>query len=78
MRLTSDCRAKALEAGIYAARDGRRIRLRRMADAHLVNAYLRALSDGEPRGVTEPLAREVVRRGLREAAEREVERRCGR
>lgn len=77
MRLDARTRAKALEAGVYAARDGRQIRLRQMADAHLVNAYLRALADGEPRAIVEPLGREVLRRNLREAAEREVERRVG-
>lgn len=75
MRLTAACRAKALEAGIYAARDGRRIAVARMHDAHLINALLRALVDGEPEVITRPLAREICRRGLEDATRAEAQRR---
>ena len=75
MRLTLSCRIKALEAGTWQRRDGTFVRVREMPDGYLINALLRTLLDREPRGITQPLAWEVKRRGLQQYAEREVERR---
>lgn len=68
-------RREALRAGQWLSQDGTQQPLRRLHDCHVVNALLRELEHGSPRGITEPLAREVAARGLREAAFAEVERR---
>jgi len=67
-RLTAPCRLQALVAGHYQTHDGSFIRLRKMLDAHLVNALLRALADKEPKTFTKILTAEVVRRGLTDYA----------
>ncbi len=64
IRLTLACRIKALEAGQWQCSDGRFIRLDEMADDHLVNALLKALTDGDPPALTRLLTAEVVRRNL--------------
>lgn len=46
-----------------------------MPAAHLVNALLKSLACGDPKGITEPLAREVNRRGLEAVAFAEAEKR---
>ena len=68
-------RAKALEAGWYESRRGR-LALRTLHDAHLVNALLATLAARDPVAITRPLAAEVARRGLREAALAQAARRA--
>ena len=67
-RLIPLYRALALAAGTYQQHDGAFIALRQMPDAHLVNALLCALVDGEPDEITTLLATEVVRRRIQKYA----------
>ena len=60
-------RAKLAEAGFYQSRSGQ-LEIAAMPAGHLINALLRCLEQGDPEGVTAPLAAEVDRRGLAEAA----------
>lgn len=76
-RLTADCRAKALEAGLWQRGDGEFEPLRTMHRDHLVNALLRALLDGDPKSITEPLAKEIRRRRLKAYAFRVCSEREG-
>jgi hypothetical protein len=39
-----------------------------MPAPHLINALLKALAAAEPRSIIDPLTRELVRRGLEDAA----------
>ena len=57
-------RAEAIKKGIWLTKSGVRLPLRSLHDAHLINAYLKALAEGHPEGITRPLAVEVIRRGL--------------
>lgn len=75
MRLTTACRAKALEAGLWQSADGTMIQVWKMRAPHLINALLKSLASGDPTTITQPLAREVQRRGLEAAAEAEARRR---
>ena len=75
MRYAAATRAKALEAGLWTTHRGAVVPLARLHDAHLVNALLRSLADAEPEGITGPLAAEVTRRGLADAAWAEAQRR---
>lgn len=61
-------------SGLWTATDGQLIPIGTMPAGHLINAYLRALANQEPE-FAQPLAIEVVRRGLAEAAWREAQRR---
>lgn len=71
--LTRACRIRALQCGQWQRSNGEIVAVRRMHPAHLVNALLAALAAGEPRGITDPLAAEVVRRKLTNDALREAE-----
>lgn len=75
MRLTTACRAKALEAGLWQTADGSMTPVATMRGTHLINALLKSLAAGDPTTITQPLAREVKRRGLEPAAEAEARRR---
>jgi hypothetical protein len=44
------------------------IRVEEMPAPHLINALLKALAAAEPRSIIDPLTRELVRRGLEDAA----------
>lgn len=68
-RLAATCRAALLACGYYQRHDGSVLPIRAMADQHVIHALLAALRHGEPRPCTAPLAREVLRRRLRPAAE---------
>ena len=61
-------KADLLAVGLYPTSKGIVLRLREMNDHHVVNAYIKALALGEPESITQPLAVEVDRRGLRAAA----------
>lgn len=76
MALSLPTRITALQAGLWQTHTGKVVRLRAMHDAHLVNALLKSLAEGEPRAITEPLSAEVVRRNLREMAIRMAEERA--
>jgi hypothetical protein len=67
-RLGPEARVAALKAGFWQRSDNGLVALRDMPDGYLVNAYLKALGQGDAAEIVEPLAREVVRRGLRDAA----------
>lgn len=73
--LTAGCRVQALEAGLWQRADGSFVYVARMHPVHLINAYLGALAAGEPAGITEPLGRAVITRGLVEAAWQEAQKR---
>lgn len=75
LRLTTPCRAKALEAGLWQTSSGVMIRVEEMPAPHLINALLKALAAAEPRSIIDPLTRELVRRGLEDAALQEASRR---
>lgn len=62
---TAKRKADLLAAGLYPTSKGFVLRLSEMNDSHLVNAYVKALAQADPEGVTQPLAAEVDRRGLR-------------
>ena len=63
-RLTKTSRAAALACGWWQGHDGDFVRVEAMADAHLLNAFVRAHLDGDPPTITHVLAAEVIRRGL--------------
>lgn len=67
-RLTTTSRAAALACGWWQGHDGHFVHVQAMADAHLLNALLRALADGDPPTITHVLAEEVIRRGLESVA----------
>jgi hypothetical protein len=67
-RLNPAARAEMLRAGFWQRSDNGLVALADMPDGYLVNAYLKALGQGDAAEIVEPLAREVVRRGLRDAA----------
>lgn len=66
--LTSSSKATALQAGMWQQHDGTFVSLRKMHDAHLINALLQALNGGSRKNIILPLTAEVVRRGLEEQA----------
>jgi hypothetical protein len=68
LRLTAACRAQALKAGLWQSANGAMIPIERMPAPHLINALLKALAAAEPRSIIDPLTRELVRRGLEDAA----------
>lgn len=74
-RLSQPSRRKALEAGLWQKSNGEVIALCRMNDAHLINALLKSLAEGDPPASVAPLTKEVVRRNLYEAAMRVAEER---
>lgn len=67
-------RVALLRRGTWQATNGTLVPLAQMPGPHLVNAYLRALLNDE-QDLAQPLAAEVVRRGLQEAAWQEAARR---
>jgi len=78
MPLATASRRKALEAGLWETSAGDVIPIGALHDAHLINALLKTLGEGRPEREVRPLAAEVVRRGLNEAAMNEAAAREGR
>lgn len=66
--LSRESRIKAAEAGMWQRADGRLVSIRDMVNSYLLNAYLKALQDGDPDVITTPLAEEVLRRDLMDVA----------
>lgn len=76
MTYNKTTRRRAAEAGWYESSKGL-LQVRAMHDAHLVNALLRSLADGDPASVAVSLGLEVLRRNLWDVARAEAVRREG-
>lgn len=71
-------RETLVRAGVWPSSKGFVTPIAEMSHGHLINAYLKALADGDSHIVSDALGAEVLRRGLRERCESEVLRRQGR
>ncbi len=61
-------RARALATGVWTRHNGVTVPVVEMADAHLLNALMKAFLEEDPPEITHPLAAEVLRRGIQSQA----------